>query len=120
MKRFLLNNNWWIYFILTFLISWSIWIIGNKILPQDLRTINLIIGAFGPFGSAIIITGISKGKSNLKDWIRTIFNFRINIIWYLLGGIAFPFIIAIIHHLFYITLGGQSGTDLSLEWLLYN
>jgi len=119
MKQFLLKHNWWFYFILTFSISWSIWTIGNIILPEELFNIALVMGAFGPFISALIIIRISRGKAILRNWLRRIFNFRIPISWYLLGGIAIPFFTAAIHHLIYIALGGQSGIELSTDWLLY-
>jgi len=119
MKGFLLKHNWWFYFVLTFAISWSVWSIGNILLPERLFTIALVLGAFGPFLSAILIIRISRGKAVLKNWLRTIFNFKIPVSWYLLGGLLFPFIIAAIHHLIYIVLGGQSGLELSTDWLLY-
>jgi len=119
MKSFLLKHNWWFYFVLTFAISWTVWAIGSVLLPDGLFTISLILGAFGPFLSAIIIIKISRGKENLKVWLRSIFNFRIPVSWFLLGGIVFPFITAAIHHLIYILLGGQSGMELSTDWFLY-
>jgi membrane protease YdiL (CAAX protease family) len=61
MKRFLTKNNWWFYFILTCLISWPVWILGNNILPENLRAITLITGAFGPFVAAMIILRITAG-----------------------------------------------------------
>ena len=119
MKLFLLKHNWWFYFVLTFAISWTIWIIGDSILPERLFTISLVLGAFGPFLSAVIIIRISKSKASLKKWLRSIFNFRIPVGWYLLGGIVLPFLIAAIHHIIYIVLGGQSGVEISTDWLLY-
>jgi len=119
MKGFLLKHNWWFYFVLTFAISWSVWALGDLLLPEGLFAISLVIGAFGPFLSAVLIIRISRGKEDLKKWFRSIFNFRIPVSWYLLGGIAFPFITAALHHLIYILLGGQSGIELSTDWLLY-
>ena len=119
MKKIIPKSSWWFYFILTFLISWSIWIAGTNILSQKLNIIPLIIGAFGPFLAAIIILRISQNKAILVEWLKSTFNFRIHIVWYLLGAIVLPFTIAIIHHLIYIILGGQSGANFSLEWLGY-
>ena len=119
MKLFLLKHNWWFYFVLTFAISWTIWTIGDSILPEGLFTIALVLGAFGPFISAVIIIRISRGKSILRNWFRTTFNFRIPLSRYLLGGIVLPFIIAAVHHIIYIVLGGQSGIEISTEWFLY-
>ena len=119
MKRFLLKHNWWFYFVLTFAISWSIWFVGHLLLPAELFIISLVLGAFGPFLSAVLIIRISRGKTILRNWFRSIFNFRIPASWYLLGGIAIPFFLAAIHHIIYIALGGQSGLELSTDWLLY-
>ena len=119
MKQFLRRHNWWFYFVLTFAISWSIWFTGHLILPEELFIISLILGAFGPFLSAVIIIRTSRGKTVLRNWFRCIFNFRIPAIWYLLGGILLPFGLAAIHHLTYIGLGGESGMALSTDWLLY-
>lgn len=119
MKQFLRRHNWWFYFVLTFAISWSLWFMGYLFLPEELFIIALISGAFGPFLSALIIIRISKGKSILRNWFRTIFNFRIPVIWYLLGGLLLPFGFAALHHLIYILLGGESGIELSTDWLLY-
>src|SRR4030042_3245408 len=119
MKKFLSNNNWWFYFILTYLISWPIWILGKVLLPENLTIITFIAGAFGPFIASLIILKITGGRSGLKDWLKTTCNFRINVIWYLLGGLLLPFLIAAVHHLIYLGLGGKSGIVLSTEWLIY-
>ncbi len=119
MKKFLSYNSWWFYFVLTFSISWSIWGLGNILLPDSLATIPLIIGAFGPFVSATIIQRITTGRSGLKDWLKTTFNFRIRAVWYLSGGIFLPFLIAAIHHLIYLAFGGKSGMVFDTDWLTY-
>lgn len=119
MKKNFITKSWWFYFILTYLISWPIWILGKILLPENLTTITLIIGAFGPFISALIILRITGGASGLKDWLKINFNFRINTIWYLLGGIILPFLIAAVHHLVYLGFGGKSGIVLSPDWLIY-
>ena len=119
MKQFLSKHNWWFYFVLTFAISWSIWAIGNSILPEDMFIVALVLGAFGPFLSAVLIIRFSRGRKILRKWLRSIFNFRIPVSWYLLGGLFLPFFFAGIHHLIYILLGGQSGVGLSTDWLLY-
>lgn len=55
----------------------------------------------------------------MKECLKTNFNFRINIKWYLLGGIILPFLIAGIHHLIYLGLGGKSGIAPGSDWLIY-
>ena len=119
MKKFLINNNWWFYFILAYLLSWSVWVAGKLLLPGNLTSVTLIIGAFGPFAAGLILKGITSGRSGLKEWLRTSFNFKINIKWYLLGGLFLPFLIAIAHHLIYLAFGGRSGIDFGSEWLIY-
>lgn len=119
MKKFLLTNNWWFYFILTFLISWPVWAISDKFLPRSLSTIPLILGAFGPFIASIILLRITEGKLRLRLWLRTNFNFKINLKLYLLGGIALPFLIAALHHIIYLMFGGKSGIVFKLDWLTY-
>jgi membrane protease YdiL (CAAX protease family) len=119
MKQFLIKNNWWFYFILTFLISWPVWALGNTILPKDLTTITLIIGAFGPFLAAIIIIKATGGRSEFANWFKITFNFKINAVWYLLGGIVLPFLIAAGHHLIYLAFGGKSGIVFNSDWLTY-
>jgi membrane protease YdiL (CAAX protease family) len=119
MKEFLIKNNWWFYFILTFLISWPVWALGNTILPKDLTTITLIIGAFGPFLAATIIINVTEGRSELNKWFKTTFNFRISFTWYIMGAILLPFSLGVIHHVIYLILGGKSGIKFDLDWLTY-
>jgi membrane protease YdiL (CAAX protease family) len=119
MKEFIRINNWWFYFVLTYFISWSLWGLGSNILPPELHIISLIVGSFGPFLAAVIMLRISMGKTGLKDWLKSLFNFRIPVSWYLLSAIVFPFASALLHHLIYLMLGGQSGAKFGLDWLTY-
>jgi membrane protease YdiL (CAAX protease family) len=119
MKKFLTEHNWWFFFILTFAISWSIWFFGSIVLPEDLYMIALVPGVFGPFVSALLIIRISRGKTSLRKWLRSIFRLRIPFSLYLLGGLVLPFLLAGLHHLIYILLGGESGLELNRDWALY-
>jgi membrane protease YdiL (CAAX protease family) len=119
MKKLLDHNKWWFFFILTYLVSWPIWWLGKLLLPEGLTTITLILGAFGPLVSAIIMIVITKSSTDLNSWLKATFNFKINFIYYLLGGIILPFLIAGIHHIIYLALGGRSGIALSTDWLAY-
>jgi membrane protease YdiL (CAAX protease family) len=119
MKKFISDNDWWLYFVLTCVISWPIWVLGKILLPERLRTITLILGAFGPLIVSIIILRITVDGSGLRNWFKTTFNFRINLLWYLLAGIIMPFLIAGVHHIIYLLLGGKSGLDLSPDWFIY-
>ena len=119
MKKFLEKNSWWFYFILTYLISWPVWVLGKALLPENLSVITLILGAFGPFIAGMIILRITSGGPGLKKWLKRVFNFRINIIWYLLGGFILPFLIAGVHHIIYLAFGGKSGIVFSTGWMAY-
>lgn len=119
MKTFLQKNNWWAYFILTYLISWPVWIAGKALLPDNLINVTLIMGAFGPFTAALIMLRITGDVPGLKNWLRTIFSFKVNFMWYLAGGIIMPFLFAAVHHAIYLLLGGKSGLEFSAEWLSY-
>lgn len=118
MKEYI-RSNWWIYFFITYLISWSIWAAGFNFMPDYLITATTILGAFGPMVSALILLKLSDDKYELKSWMNSRFNIKINYIWYLLGGIIIPISIAIIHHLIYLMLGGKSGIVISTEWFGY-
>lgn len=119
MKLFLRENNWWFYFILTYVLSWTVWYLGDLLLPDELRDLVLVIGAFGPFCAAMILVKASSDNGKLKSWLRTTFNLKINYSWYLLGAIALPFLFAGMHHLLYLSLGGESGVNFGADWLLY-
>lgn len=119
MKPFLLKNNWWFYFVLTYALSWSVWFAGDILLKEEWQLLVIVIGAFGPFCAALILLRITRGKDGLKAWLRSTFNFRIHYSWYLLGAIALPFFFAGIHHLIYLAFGGQSGVEFNTDWLLY-
>jgi membrane protease YdiL (CAAX protease family) len=113
-----MSNYWWFYFVLSCLISWPVWSIGKLFLPENFRIITSIIGAFGPFVAAIIMQK-RAGGDGLRSWFKTTFNFRIKVKWFLLGGIIFPFLIAGVHHIIYLGLGGKSGISPGPDWLIY-
>ena len=72
------------FFILTITLSWILWIplLSFFNLQFQLTTLLIIIGGFSPFLSAIIITLLTEGKKELKNWLKTIFQFRIKLITY--------------------------------------
>ena len=109
----------WIYLLCTFVISWTIWFAGMVALPEDLFTIPLILGAFGPFLGAWIVTRVAGGPGASKVWLKKLFNFRIGILWYLLAALILPFATAFIHHSIRILTGAVSELSLSTDWLLY-
>lgn len=111
------------FFIITILISWSLWItsilIGN-IEGHGLSGIESILGtlaAFGPFFGAIIVIKID-GKSVI-NWLKQIFVWRVKIRWYL-AALSIPIIILLITELVYSALGGTvSSEEMSFEILFF-
>jgi membrane protease YdiL (CAAX protease family) len=108
-----------VYFGLTFAISWSILIPALSVLPEARLTLFYILAAFGPFLSAVITTWISKGRAELRQWLRQAFRLRIPIILYLAGVLLLPLVIGVLHYGLYRVLGGDSDFSTSLPWYLY-
>ena len=107
------------FFALSLLVSWAIWIPTQLFLPESNQLPLLLLGGFGPFLAAIIVIGMSEGKTALMQWLRQTFRLRINLIWYLVGGIFLPFGIALLHHMLYLLAGGQSAFTFGQTWGIY-
>ena len=109
----------WMFFVLALLVSWSIWIPMFLLVPVNTQLPLLLLGGFGPFLSAIIVIWAKEGKTALKQWLRETFGLRINLIWYLVGGLFLPFGIALLHHSQYILAGGKSAFTFNQVWGIY-
>jgi hypothetical protein len=95
------------FFVFTFAISWIIWISVRLCIAQKgVFHLLYFAGVFGPFLAAIIVTSATENKSGLWKWLRQTFNFRINIGWYLLGGLLGPISVALYQFCLYLLLGG--------------
>lgn len=112
----------WFFFILTFAISWGLWIPvilfwqeGSYVDYNPL----ILLGGYGPFLSAIIITWKVEGKASLRNWLRRTFRWRINIVWYLLAAFLLPIGIAIFQFGLYLLLGGQADFSNTYLWYAY-
>ncbi|MEJ2750212.1 MAG: hypothetical protein P8183_20240, partial [Anaerolineae bacterium] len=58
-----------IFYLLTYVLSWSIW--GTFIfIPQivDFAPLQIMIGAYGPFMAALILTRTAGGKGAARQW----------------------------------------------------
>ena len=77
------------FFILAFLISWSIGVplalSHQGIIPDILPTWTHYLVAFGPMLSALIVTGISQGLSELKDFGKRMLIRQVCPKWWLIG-----------------------------------
>ena len=109
----------WVFFALTLLISWVIWIFMILFIPSEGQLPVMLIGGFGPFISAIITLWIFEGKMSVKQWLKHTFNIRINPIWYVVGGLLLPILIGLTHHAAYLFAGGKSGFSYNQPWGIY-
>ena len=90
-----------LFFVLTFLISWSFMIPWARS-PGD--PFPLALAGYGPFLAAVIVIWISKGRTELRHWLGKVFRLRIPIILYLAGAFLFPFVIGVLHYFLYLSL----------------
>lgn len=94
---------------ITLAISWIIWspliVLGQNISPVA-RLIIIIIGGFGPFFSAIIVTLIADGRNGFREWRIKIFKFRIGATFYILAFL-YPIILAALSYGLYLLMGGE-------------
>jgi membrane protease YdiL (CAAX protease family) len=107
-----------LFFVLTFLISWSFMIPWAKG-PQPRDTFPLGCAGFGPLLAAVIVIWISKGRTELRRWLGKIFRLRIPVILYLAGAFFLPFVIGGLQYGLYRVLGGEPDFSTANSWDLY-
>jgi len=102
------------FFVFAYALSWILWIpvvaAGQQVSPVA-GLLLIIIGGFGPFLSAIIVTAIVQRKAGLRELRNRIFKWRVGIIWYLFV-LSSPIVFALASYCLYILLGG-APQDLS-------
>jgi len=69
------------FFILTFVISWLFW--TPQIFIKKEFFILRVLGTYGPFLAAIIISQIMGGTKQIKTLLRPLLDFKLNIVWYI-------------------------------------
>jgi len=84
-----------LYFIFTFLISWSLW--SPFYFIEDLNEFWVLPGAWGPTLSALILTFIHKGGTGVKNLLKKILILRVPLFYYLfaIGGLLLIGLLAI-------------------------
>jgi membrane protease YdiL (CAAX protease family) len=109
-----------VFFILTYLISWLVWIPVALFIPSEesFHPLNFL-GGFGPFLSALVVTWIAETGPGLRQWLKTIFKFRIGWRWHLLAWFVFPLIVALFQFSLYLLFGGKSDFSEAQSWYLY-
>lgn len=88
-SNWLKNNPLLAFFVLTFLIAWSIWLPVGLLAPQYFVW-TIIPGAWAPSIAAISLTSLAEGKAGIRKFLGRLFKWRIRFQWYLvvLFGIA--------------------------------
>jgi membrane protease YdiL (CAAX protease family) len=106
-----------LFLLLAFGISWIAWL---PLLLGGWNTPVLIVGAFGPFAAALIVTGREEGKPGLVRWFRQVFRLRIGLLWWLGAAFFFPIAVGAIQYAIYMLLGGEPElSNLEYPWLAY-
>ncbi len=97
-----------LFFVITFAFSWILWLpfvlagLGLFTFTETMEglvMIAVIIGAFGPMISALILLRRSGGKQAIKDFFKEVLNFKIKPIYYVLA-VLIPLVITVIAHYF--------------------
>jgi membrane protease YdiL (CAAX protease family) len=108
MKALLTRNPLLGFFLLSFVISWVLWIpllyghfrYGWTTWEGDswtnIRTMLGILGSMGPAISAIILTYTLKGKEGVQLLLKRILLWRVNVVWWLIGFYSWWFIASIL------------------------
>ena len=81
------------FLILTFAISWAIWIPVILFVSKDGEFHPaLYIRGYGPFLSAVLVTRIAEGGQGLRQWLKGTFRWRTHILWYIVCWFLLPII----------------------------
>ena len=78
------------FFILAYAISWVAWLGPLLDLREPLTTLGFVIGGYGPFIAAAIITWL--GSDSVRAWARQIVDWRVAPRWYL-AALAVPLLV---------------------------
>lgn len=108
-----------VHVLLTFAISWLIWLPVIFFVPERYSLPFLLLGSFGPFIAAITVKWKTEGKGEMKKWLRESFTFKNRIFWLFFAGFIFPLIIGALHHSLYLLWGGKSGFTWDQRWSVF-
>ncbi len=105
------------FYLLAYLLSWSIWGLFLFI-PQlvDFAPLLIMIGAYGPFVAALILNRIAGGKGAGRKWFRAVFRWRPVWRWIVLGGLLLPLLIALVHLVLYRSFIGSFTLSTDPPW----
>ena len=82
------------YFVATFALSWIYW--GLVLGLLGLRSLWWFLpGAFGPPVAALVVTGVTQGRSGVRAFLRRFVVWRVGIGWYLFALVVLPLLVAL-------------------------
>ena len=102
------DRNVWLFFLLTFIYSWLLWLpfvlsgFGVIQLSESivsLVTLAVILGAFGPLFAAVILISRKGGRSGVKSFFRNAFVLHVKPIYYVLALLLPLLITAAAHYI---------------------
>jgi hypothetical protein len=93
------------YFVMVYSSAWAVWITVG-ILTNEIPLGAVLVGAWTPSVSAVILTGYLTGRSGMRLLLRRILLWRVGIRWYLFVLFSAA-IIGLTAILLFISLGGS-------------
>jgi len=108
------------FFIVTFLISWSVWGVGRFLIPESDNVVRFALhnlGLCGPTLAALLLSGLLYGRKGVCDLLKRIARWRAGIGWYLfamLSTLAIGLLSRWIHSQ---ALGAPPALNLELMWV---
>lgn len=106
------------FFILTYILSWTIWILlifASPLISEGLSTIVRLFGVLTPAVSAIILTASYSGSKGIRQLFSRLKIWRVGSKWWLITIFVYPLLL-IISGLLYNLFNTQSAIDiLSLD-----
>ncbi len=94
------------FFLLTFVLAWSIWIAVGLLVPQ-VTTALILPGAWAPTIAALVLTGMRDGRAGVRTLLGSLRRWRVGVHWYLIA-IFGPTIVALLAILIHVLLGGAA------------
>jgi hypothetical protein len=127
MKSFLKQHSIVSFFLMTYAISWVIWIPALLIWKRHFAPDRFpwwffgsyVVGSYGPTFAALIMAGILQGRSGIKALLKKYLIWRVDFRWYLVAFLL-PALGTGIAMGIYVLQGGILGRfDLSQWYLIF-
>jgi uncharacterized protein len=107
------------FFLLTFLISWSIWGLGQALVPGAGRGTRLAIhnlGLCGPTLAALLLSGLLYGREGAFDLLKRIGRWRAGVGWYLVATLSTLALALAARGIHSLALGTTPALNLQIMW----